>query len=141
MCRRDCVKFQGPLNGGFQTGGFSRAGLVLPLCPFCLGTFRFSVNFPIGPFPLSRPIKLKHLRGTVPKVRDTILTFPEKSGNSPRFGTPRFSFSCGGAPAKLSQKIGEVTSENVSLQVLFHFLKKFDINETKLYGQKMSLKS
>ena len=62
---------QGPLNGGVSNGGVSRSGLVLPFLSFFVLFLSFFVLsrgfpdlsgdspgiFPIGPFPLSRPIK------------------------------------------------------------------------------------
>ena len=96
---------QGPLNGGFSNGGVSRSGLVLPFCPFLsfLGLSRFFWDFPdllgdgpgifpICPFPLSWPIKSTY-EEQPERVRDTIWTFPEKSGKPPGLETPRFSFS------------------------------------------------
>ena len=91
--------FQRPLNGGVSNGGVSRSGLVLPFLPF-LGLSRFFRDFPdllgdspgifpICPFPLSQPIN----RNNPERVRDTIWTFPEKSGKPPGLETPRFSFS------------------------------------------------
>ena len=68
--REFCDTIQGPLNGGASNGGVSRSGLVLPCLSFFVlfGTFPIFWDFPdlvrdglgifpIGPFPLSRPIK------------------------------------------------------------------------------------
>ena len=95
-------KTQGPLNGGVSNGGVSRSGLVLPFLSF-LGLSRFFRDFPdllghgpgifpICPFPLSRPIRAR-TRNSPERVRDTIWTFPEKSGKHPGLEPPRFSFS------------------------------------------------
>ena len=95
---------QGLLNGGVSNGGVSRSGLVRPsffvlFCPF--GTFP-------GIFPIcsgmvwgfSRFVLFLFLgllraptRNSPERVRDTIWTFPEKSGKHPGLETPRFSFS------------------------------------------------
>ena len=90
---------QGPLNGGVSNGGVSRSGLVLPFCPF--GTF--PGIFPICPGTLrgfSRLVLFLFLgllsapmRNSPERVRDTIWTFPERSGKHPGLETPRFSFS------------------------------------------------
>ena len=89
-------KCQGPLNGGV-----SRSGLVLPFCPFLslFGLSRFFRDFPdsLGDGPGIFPIRSFSLwilgllraptRNSPERVRDTIWTFPEKSGK-PRFGNP-----------------------------------------------------
>ena len=88
-------------RGGFKRG-VSRSGLVLPSC-----TFRdfpdLSGTFPICPGMVrgfSRFVLFLFLglltaprRNSPKKVRDTIRTFPEKSGKPPGLETPRFSFS------------------------------------------------
>ena len=96
---------QGPLNGGVSNGGVSRSGLVLPFLSFFV-LFR---TFPIFPGfsrfarmvrGFSRFISFPSLallraatRNSPERVRDTIWTFPEKSGKPPGLETPRFSFS------------------------------------------------
>ena len=103
---------QRPLNGGVSNGGVSRSGLVLPFlsffvlfCPF----LSFFVLFcPFGIFPIfpgtlrgfSRFVLFLFLglltaptRNSPERVRDTIWTFPEKSGKHPGLEPPRFSFS------------------------------------------------
>ena len=83
--------------------GVSRSGLVLPFLSF-FGTFpiflqfsRFargrSGDFPDCPFPLSQPLLRAPTRNSPERVRDTIWTFPEKSGKHPGLETPRHSFS------------------------------------------------
>ena len=99
------VEDQGPLNGGVSNGGVSRSGLVLPFLSFFVlfGTSRFSGIFPICAGMvrgLSRFVLFLFLgllraptRNSPERVRDTIWTFPEKSGKHPGLETPRFSFS------------------------------------------------
>ena len=107
---------QGPLNGGFQTGGVSRSGLVLPFLSF-FGLSRFfwdfpdlrgdgSGIFPICPFPLSRPIKS---------------TYEEQSRKGPRHNldlsrkkweTPRVWKHPGLASLNERSKKFEISSEN-----------------------------
>ena len=87
---------------GFQTGGGSRSGLVLPFLSF-LGLSRFSgfsrfARGISGGFPDSSLFLILGLlraptRNSPERVRNTIWTFPEKSGNPPGLETPRFSFS------------------------------------------------
>ena len=93
---------RGPLNGGVSNGGVSRSGLVLPFLSF-LGLSRFSGIFPICSGTVrgfSRFVLFLFLgllraptRNSPERVRDTIWTFPEKSGKHPGLETPRFSFS------------------------------------------------
>ena len=93
-------------RGGFKRGGFkrgvSRSGLVLPFLSF-LGLSRFFRDFPIclGTLPgfsrfalfLFLGLLTAPARNSPERVRDTIRTFPEKSGKSPGLETPRSSFS------------------------------------------------
>ena len=120
-------------GGGFQTGGVSRSGLVLPFFvlfgtffPFCplfpffpffpfflpfapfsflfpsflsfLGLSRFFWDFPdlsgdspgifpIGPFPLSRPIDSTYEEQSRKGPRHN-LDLPRKKWETPRFGNP-----------------------------------------------------
>ena len=98
---------QGSLNGGVSNGGVSRSGLVLPFfCPFWrtfpifLGFSRFARGWS-GDFPDSSffffssflGLLRAPMRNSPERVRDTIWTFPEKSGKHPSLETPRFSFS------------------------------------------------
>ena len=74
---------QGPQRGGFQRGGASRSGLVLPfLSFFCL--FR---DFPdlLGDGP---GIFLISLSAYKEPLRGTIWTFLEKSGKHPGLENP-----------------------------------------------------
>ena len=94
--------------GGFQTGGLpdldlsflfgaSRSGLVLPFCPFwdfpnfsgifpiCSGTLRGFSRF--VPF-LFLGLLRAPTRNSPERVRDTIWTFPEKSGKPPGWKPP-----------------------------------------------------
>ena len=96
---------QGPLN----RGGFKRGGFPMWTCPsffvlFCPWDFPdFSGIFPICSGTVrgfSRFVLFLHLgllraptRNSPERVRDTIWTFPEKSGKHPGLETPRFSFS------------------------------------------------
>ena len=94
---------QGPLNVGVSNGGVSRSGLVLPFLSFFVllelsrgfsrfvrGTLRGFSRLVLFLFLglLSAPT-----RNSPERVRDTIWTFPEKSGKHPGLETPRFSFS------------------------------------------------
>ena len=98
--------FQERLNGGVSNGGVSRSGLVLPFLSF----FVLFGTFPIcsGILPIcsgmvrgfSRLVLFLFLgllraptRNSPERVRDTIWTFPKKSGKHPGLETPRFSFS------------------------------------------------
>ena len=93
---------QGPPNGGVSNGGVSRSGLVLPFLSF-LGLSRFYRDFPdllrdVRGFSRFVPFLFLGLlraptRNSPERVRDTIWTFPEKSGKPPGLETPRFSFS------------------------------------------------
>ena len=97
---------QGLLNGGVSNGGVSRSGLVLPflsffipfqdfpdfsgIFPICSGMVRGFSRFALFLFlGLSRA----PTRNSPERVRDTIWTFPEKSGKPPGLETTRFSFS------------------------------------------------
>ena len=92
-------------RGGFQTGGFTDLDLSFLFCPFCpfwdfpdfsgiflicsgmvRGSSRFFLFLFLG--LLRAPT-----RNSPERVRDTIWTFPEKSGKHPDLETPRFSFS------------------------------------------------
>ena len=103
----DCtIEVQGPLNGGgFQTGGFpdlDLSFLFVLFCPFwdfpnfsgifliCSGMVRGFSRFLLFLF-LS--LLRAPTRNSPERVRDTIWTFPEKSGKPPSLETPRFSFS------------------------------------------------
>ena len=96
---------QGPLNGGVSNGGFPDLDLSLPFCPFLsfLGLCRFFRDFPdlsgdslgifpIGPFPLSRPINSTYEEQSRKGPRHN-LDLSRKSGKPPGLETPRFSFS------------------------------------------------
>ena len=102
-------EYQGPPNGGVSNGGVSRSGLVLPFlsffvlfCPFwdfpdfsgifpiCSGMVRGFSRF--VPFLFLGPLRAP-TRNSPERVRDTIWTFPKKSGKHPGLETPRFSFS------------------------------------------------
>ena len=99
----------GSLNSrAAKRGGFKRGGFPIWTCPSFSALFcpfwdfpdffrdfpdllRDSPGiFPISPFPLSQPAPT---RNSPERVRDTIWTFPEKSGKHPGLETPRFSFS------------------------------------------------
>ena len=96
---------QPPPNGGVSNGGFPDLDLSFLFCPFCsfLGLSRFSGIFPIclgmvrgfSRFVLILFLGLlrEPTRNSPERVRDTIWTFPEKSGKPPGLETPRFSFS------------------------------------------------
>ena len=97
-----CRTSRAAKRGGFQTGGFSDLDLSFLFCPF-LGLSRFFWDFPdlLGDSPgISRFVLILFLgllraptRNSPKRVRDTIWTFPEKSGKHPGLETPRFSFS------------------------------------------------
>ena len=106
---RNSSVHQAPLNGAVSNGGVSRSGLVLPFlsffvlfCPFW-GFPNFSGIFPICSGMVqgfSRFVPFLFLgllraptRNSPERVRDTIWTFPEKSGKHPGLEAPRFSFS------------------------------------------------
>ena len=97
---------QGPPNGG----GFKRGGFPIWTCPSFFVLFCPFWDFPdfSGIFPIcsgmvqgfSRFVLFLFLgllraptRNIPERVRDTIWTFPEKSGKHPGLETPRFSFS------------------------------------------------
>ena len=95
---------QGPLNrggGGFKRGGLPDLDSSVPICPslfvlFCpfLSFFVLLIGiFPICPSCTSLGLLTAPERKSPEKVRDTIRTFPEKSGKPPGLETPRFSFS------------------------------------------------
>ena len=99
-------KLQGPLNGGVSNGRVSRSGLVLPFLsffvlfgtfPIFLGFSRFARGMVRG---FSRLVLFLFLgllraptRNSPERVRDTIWTFPEKSGKHPGLETPQLGFS------------------------------------------------
>ena len=93
---------QGPLNGGVSNGGFPDLDSSFLFCPF-LSFPDFSGIFPIcsgmvrgfSRFVLFLFLGLLRAptRNSPERVRDTIWTFPEKSGKHPGLETPRFSFS------------------------------------------------
>ena len=101
----DFVKSRAAKRGVFQTGGFPDLDLSFLFCPFCpFWDFPdFSGIFPIcsgmvrGFFRSVLSLFLGLLRAPTrnspERVRDTIWTFPEKSGKHPGLETPRFSFS------------------------------------------------
>ena len=95
----------GPLNGGVSNGG----GFPIWTCPSLFVLFCPFWDFPdfSGIFPIcsgmvrgfSRFVPFLFLgllraptRNSPERVRDTIWTFPEKSGKHPGLETPRFSF-------------------------------------------------
>ena len=99
-------KFQGPLNGGFQTGGFPFVlfFVILGLCSIFSGFSRFvrgiSLSLsagilPIGPFPLSRPINPSKSTSEEQSRKGPRhnLDLSRNKWETPRFGNPRFSFS------------------------------------------------
>ena len=84
---------QGPLNGGVSNGGvcpfwdFPDFSGIFPICSGMVRGFsRFALFLFLG--LLRAPT-----RNSPERVRDTIWTFPEKSGKHPGLETPRFSFS------------------------------------------------
>ena len=100
------LSLAGGKNGGVSNGGVSRSGLVLPFLSF-FGPFWDFPDFS-GIFPIcsgmvrgfSRFVLFLFLgllraptRNSPERVRDTIWTFPEKSGKHPGLEPPRFSFS------------------------------------------------
>ena len=103
VCVWKAAQVQGPLNGGVSNGGVSRSGLVLPFLSF-FGTFPIFLGFSrfcsgmVQGFSRFVPFLFLGLlraptRNSPERVRDTIWTFPEKSGKHPGLETPRFSFS------------------------------------------------
>ena len=93
---------KGHQTGVFQTGGFPDLDFFVLFCPFlsfpdfsgifpiCSGTVRGLSRF--VPF-LSLGLLGAPTRNSPERVRDTIWTFPEKSGKPPGLETRRFSFS------------------------------------------------
>ena len=89
-------------RGGFQTGGFPDLDLSFLFCHFW-DFPDFSGIFPICSgmvWGFSRFVLFLFLgllraptRNSPERVRDTIWTFPRKSGKPPGLETPRFSFS------------------------------------------------
>ena len=102
----DLNSIQGPLSGRVSNGGGSRSGLVLPFLSFFVlfGTFPIFLGFSriargwSGDFPdlfvlfLFLGLLRAPTRNRPERVRDTIWTFPVKSGKHPGLETPRFSF-------------------------------------------------
>ena len=96
---------QGPPNGGVSNEGVSRSGLVLPFlsffvlfCPF-LSFWDFPGDFPdlsgdspgifpIGPFPLSRPIISTYEEQSRKRPRHN-LDLSRKKWETPGFGNTR----------------------------------------------------
>ena len=93
-----------------KRGGFKRGGFPIWTCPSFFVLFRPFWDFPdfSGIFPIcsgmvrgfSRFVLFLFLgllraptNNSPERVRDTICTFPEKSGKHPGLETPRFSFS------------------------------------------------
>ena len=115
------LSWQGEKSRAAKRGGFpeSRSGLVLPFlsyfvlfCPFwdfpdfsgifpiCSGMVRgFSRFVPFLFLGLFRA----RTRNSPERLRDTIWTFPEKSGKPPGLETPRLSFSQKKFPPKFYQ--------------------------------------
>ena len=103
---RNYTQIKGRQAGGFQTGEFPDLDVSLLFCPFLsfLGLSRFFRDFPeicsgmvrgfsrFVPFPFLGLLRAP-TRNSPERVRDTIRTFPEKSGKPPGLETPRFSFS------------------------------------------------
>ena len=93
---------QGPPNGGVKTGGLPDLDSSFLFCPFwafpvfsgifpiCSGMVRGFSRF--VPF-LFLGLLRAPTRNSPERVRDTIWTFPEKSGKHPGLETPWFSFS------------------------------------------------
>ena len=100
------TRLEGPPNGGVSNGGgfpiWTCPSFFVLFCPFwdfpdfsgifpiCSGTLRGFSRFVLFLFLglLRAPT-----RNSPERVRDTIWTFPEKSGKHPGLETPRFSFS------------------------------------------------
>ena len=109
----------------FQTGGFPDLDLSFLFCPFlsfwdfpdfsgifpiCSGMVRGFSRF--VPF-LFLGLLRAPTRNSPERVRDTIWTFPEKSGKHPGLETPRFSFSqvfLGGAAGILMVELVRTSS-------------------------------
>ena len=107
--KKSCVPAQ--FIKGRQTGGVSnRGGFPIWTCPSFFSFFVLFGGFPdfSGIFPIcsgmvrgfSRLVLFLFLgllraptRNSPERVRDTIWTFPKKSGKHPGLETPRFSFS------------------------------------------------
>ena len=117
------TRVKGRQRGGFQTGG----GFPIWTCPSSFVLFCPFWDFPdfSGIFPIcsgmvrgfSRFVPFLFLgliraptRNSAERVRDTIWTFPEKSGKPPGLETPRFSFSQKGACCFLSKDLFLVCS-------------------------------
>ena len=108
---RFSVKFRSALmSRAAKQGGFKRGGFPIWTCPSFFVLFCPFWDFPdfSGIFPIclgmvwgfSRFVLFLFLgllraptRNSPERVRDTIWTFPEKSGKHPGLETPRFSFS------------------------------------------------
>ena len=99
-----------PISRAANRGGFKQGGFPIWTCPSFFVLFRPFWDFPdfSGIFPIcsgmvwgfSRFALFLFLgllraptRNSPERVRDTIRTFPEKSGKHPGLETPRFSFS------------------------------------------------
>ena len=106
LSRNFVVMAQAPINGG--GGGCKRGGFPIWTCPsffvlfgdfpvLFLGFSRFargwSGDFPDSSLFLFLGLLRAPTRNSPERVRDTIWTFPEKSGKHPGLETPRFSFS------------------------------------------------
>ena len=102
VCTKDFFRSRAAKRGCFKRGGvpdLDLSFLFVLFCPF--GTF--PGIFPICPGTLrgfSRFVLFLFLgllraptRNSPERVRDTIWTFPKKSGKHPGLETPRFSFS------------------------------------------------
>ena len=100
--------FQPLFSRAAKRGGFKRGGFPIWTCPSSFVLFGTSPIFPgisrfargwSGDFPDSSLFFLflgllrAPTRNSPERVRDTIRTFPEKSGKHPGLETPRFSFS------------------------------------------------
>ena len=97
VCQHVCF-CQGPLNGGASNGGVSPSGLVLPFLSF-LGLSRFLRDFPdlfgdgpgifpIGPFPLSRPMSSTNEEQSRKGPRHNLDLSRKKLGNPPVWKRP-----------------------------------------------------
>ena len=104
-------------RGGFKRGGggfpiWTCPSLFVLFCPFWdffrdfpdLAAGDFFRVFPIRPLSLFFCILRAPTRNSPEKVRDTIWTFPEKSGKPPGLETPWFSFSQESGNSRESQK-------------------------------------
>ena len=102
FCKRTVLGSRAAKRGGFKRGGFPIWTCPSFFCPFwnfpdfsgifpiCSGMVRGFSRF--VPF-LFRGLLRAPTRNSPERVRDTIWTFPEKSGKHPGLETPRFSFS------------------------------------------------